>query len=504
MTQDDPADGVAAAQGPGVRVYPDGLVPASRLDAVCDRHFLWLAAGVLSLALFNLAFRIDREIVMTWDESLYATTAWEMVKSGEWVLTTFLGQPDYYNTKPPLNVWLIALSFKAFGVSLVSLRVPCVLSAWTTVAVMVFWVRRSVGSAAGILTGLVLSTSFGFIYVHAGRNANTDATFTLLFVLMIFVLWTSYGAPRRAVWIGPLLAATFLLRGPAALMFAVVIGIYWAAHQNWLRGGARVIALAAVLCLAPVLAWAITRWRIDQGRFFHGMFYYDLLARTAGPLEGHSGSPFYYLNILAKHQYDWLLAACTAVLVVPGWHRRIAPVLRRWRQTPFTIAVSVWAVAGLAVPTILQTKVPWYLNHSYPVFAVGVASLLAHAFRAVPQPRRRLVLLVVTVVALVTAESKLISYSYRYRDLSHSPQGLLLGARDALAGHRVYSSEWDRSDMFLLAAIIGAERGLAWGEEAFLAQSQPGDFILSQSPYNDERLTLAATGGRHWLYRRER
>jgi 4-amino-4-deoxy-L-arabinose transferase-like glycosyltransferase len=504
MVLDDSAGGVATAGGRGARTASRAPVPPSRLDAFCDRHFPWLSAGVLSLALFNLAFRIDREIVVEWDESLYAITAWEMVKSGRWILTTFLGEPDYYNTKPPLNVWLIALSFKTFGINLVSLRVPCILSAWATVAVMVFWVRRCAGGTVAILTGLVLATCFGFIYVHAGRNANTDATFALLFVLVIYVLWTSHDRPWRAAWIGPLLAATFLLRGPAALMFGVVIGVYWAAYQNWLRGRWRVVAVAAVLCLVPVVAWAVARWRIDQERFFANMFHYDLVARAARPIEGHAGSPLYYLNILAKHQYDWLLAACTAVLVVPAWRHRIVPVLRCWRRTPFTLALSVWAAVGLAVPSILQTKLPWYLNHSYPVFAVGVASLLAYGFKAAPQPRRRLVLAIVTVVALVTAEAKLITYSYHYRDLSRSPQGLLLGAREALAGHRVFADRWNRSEVFVLGAMIEAHRELASGVEEFLGKSQAGDFILLRQSHADERLRLVGAGGQHWLYRRDR
>ena len=50
-------------------------------------------------------------MVQVWDESLFAITAGEMVDSGDWIGTTFLGTLDYYNSKPPLNVWLITLAF---------------------------------------------------------------------------------------------------------------------------------------------------------------------------------------------------------------------------------------------------------------------------------------------------------------------------------------------------------------------------------------------------------
>ena len=122
---------------------------------------------MLGLAAINLAFGLGSEVVSEWDESMYAISAWEMGRTGQLVATTFLGAIDYYNTKPPLNVWLIALSFKAFGINLVSLRLVSVVSAWLTVAVLQGWARRAFGPMIALFAGLVLATSFGFVYVHS-------------------------------------------------------------------------------------------------------------------------------------------------------------------------------------------------------------------------------------------------------------------------------------------------------------------------------------------------
>src|SRR6266699_696481 len=116
----------------------------SKTPTFIDRHYSALAAAALLLAAFNLTFRLGSEIVTEWDESLYAITAAEIVACGHWIGTTFMGALDYYNTKPPLNVWLIALSFKAFGSNLVSLRLVSAISAWLTVAVLQGWTRRAV------------------------------------------------------------------------------------------------------------------------------------------------------------------------------------------------------------------------------------------------------------------------------------------------------------------------------------------------------------------------
>jgi len=104
------------------------------------------------------------------------------------VVTTFDGATDYYNSKPPLNVWLIALSMKAFGPSLTAMRLPSIVAAWLTAAVLLLWATRRFGSQVALLAGAVLATCFGFLHVHSGRSDNPDALMTLFLLLIVVVL----------------------------------------------------------------------------------------------------------------------------------------------------------------------------------------------------------------------------------------------------------------------------------------------------------------------------
>ena len=126
---------------------------ARLFDFVSRRYFL-LASTVLLLAAFNLTYRLGLESVEEWDESLYATAAWEMLRSGDLIGTTFGGQLDYYNSKPPLNVWLIAAMFATFGVNLVSLRAVSAACAWLTVLTLQIWTRRVFGPTVSLLSSL--------------------------------------------------------------------------------------------------------------------------------------------------------------------------------------------------------------------------------------------------------------------------------------------------------------------------------------------------------------
>jgi len=213
-----------------------------------DRHFVVLALAVLCLAAFNLAFRLGSEFVSEWDESLYAISAWEAVDKGSWIGTTFFGELDYYNTKPPLMVWLVALAFKAFGRSLTSLRLVPAISAWLTVAALQYWTKRWFGPIVALIASLVLTTTFGFIYVHSGRSAVTDAPFTLVILLIVATLWAEKERPGLRAWLGRYLVAIGHFQGMA--MWPIF-------PMSILPFGMVGIAGIAICIISPGLPWKI-------------------------------------------------------------------------------------------------------------------------------------------------------------------------------------------------------------------------------------------------------
>lgn len=415
---------------------PDGREPT---DAFCERRYLPLLAAALGLAALNLAFRLGHEVVTEWDEALYAISAAETLRTGRWVAVTFRGSLDYYNVKPPLNVWLIALAFKTFGINLVSLRVMSALFAWSTVVVLALWTRRCFGASVSLLAVIVLSTSFGFVYVHAGRSANTDALYTMLTLLTVLTLWGAEERPWRYVWLGPLLASVFLLRGMAVLMplSLIVINEIRLRHAPTRARAPR--ACAMLLFLLPTAAWIFARWQIDRWEFLARLYNYDFVARTLHVIEGHPGGPLFYARILVKHQYEWILAAVAACFLFPPSRSQVTRALSFWRgRRATTTLFGFWAIVTVGIPTLMRTKLPWYLNPFYPVFAIGIAWIIAHGLGQAASEssvrRRRAVLGVSVLAAFCIAEGKLQWYSLRYRRVSRSVQGLILSESHRLRG----------------------------------------------------------------------
>jgi 4-amino-4-deoxy-L-arabinose transferase-like glycosyltransferase len=455
----------------------------------------------LAVAAFNLAFRIGNEMVQVWDESLFAITAGEMASSGDWIGTTFLGSLDYYNSKPPLQVWLVALAFKAFGPGLVTLRLPALVAAWLTVALLLWWANRAFGRAIALVAALVLATCYGFLYVHSGRSGNADALFTLLVLLTVVTLWASRDHPWRRVWLGVVVGLVFMVKGMGILMPSLIIAGTelsgrWRGRARWLP----LLAAAGVFVLI-VAPWAVARWRLDGWQFFVAMFFHDFADRVSMVLEGHKGEPWYYLYFLQKHHYDWLMAALVALVCLPErWTRLRALVSGPDRFLP--VLIAAWFTGSFLLPTAVATKLGWYLNPFYPLFGLAVAWLIVEAWQATAaSPRRTAVLATSCAVAFGVAEGKLAWHSYRLLDIDRSAQSLFLANGGAIAGRQIYATGWPHADRFVVRTVGGRCVTVA-GIEAFLSASHADDLWLGP-PENEARLVPVASTGRQTLYRRK-
>jgi hypothetical protein len=136
------------------------------------------------------------------------------------------------------------------------------------------------------------------------------------------------------------------------------------------------------------------------------------------------------------------------------------------------------------------------------MFALGVGWLLAYGFSGRQAPsHHRPMLIAMVVMASVLAESKLIWYSYNYRALERSVQGLLLAEADRVRGARVFG-QWDRADAVVLKSLVRATTATATDVNEFLARSMPGDFLVLPSDMDHDGLVELASDGRHTLYRR--
>jgi 4-amino-4-deoxy-L-arabinose transferase-like glycosyltransferase len=154
--------------------------------------FLIAAFVLWGISLGNVALR-------DWDEGTRALVAREIYRTGNWLYPTVWGEP--YLNKPPLMDWLIALSYKLWGVGEFSTRLPGAVSSACGVPLLylvgreVFRERLPAVLGAGVYLTLLP-------VVRHGRLAMLDGMVVSFFLLLLLFLLKCRQDRRWAVGVG--------------------------------------------------------------------------------------------------------------------------------------------------------------------------------------------------------------------------------------------------------------------------------------------------------------
>ena len=261
-----------------------------------------LVLNLLIAALAALLFIPGLGVVrlFDWDEINFAESAREMLVTGDWfnVRINF----ESFWEKPPLFIWMQALSMKVFGVNEFAARFPNALIGIVTLLLLFNIGRRHSGERFGIMWTLMYGISFlPFFYFKSGI---IDPWFNLFIFLGIyrFAMYTEpsekvhrmRNAALSALWMG----LAVLTKGPVAfLIFGLTVLAWLALHRfrmdfRWKDVG----VYFAVLLLAGgswFIALALTGHSEVIGDFIR---YQVRLFETKD--AGHGGFLLYHFVIL--------------------------------------------------------------------------------------------------------------------------------------------------------------------------------------------------------------
>src|SRR5215471_1023385 len=177
---------------------------------------------ILLATLVFLGCMISPPSLMDDVDAAHGQLARNMIQSGDWIIPHLDGVA--YVEKPPLPYWMIAVSYRIFGVHDWAARAPFALAAMLLCLMASLYARWAFNRQAGMYAGMVLATCAGlFLFT---RILIPDVMVTLCVALAFWSFQRALNEdntelhPRR--W-AALLAATMgvgvLLKGLIALVF---------------------------------------------------------------------------------------------------------------------------------------------------------------------------------------------------------------------------------------------------------------------------------------------
>src|SRR5207247_3115593 len=127
-----------------------------------------------------------------------AQVARNMLASGDWVTPHLNGVPDM--EKPPLQYWLIALSYGVFGVHDWSARLPLALVAITLCWLTARFGAWAFGNPIGVYTGLSLATCVGLFLFTRFLIPDAVLTCTVTMAMWSFLRALDAQEPHPRRW----------------------------------------------------------------------------------------------------------------------------------------------------------------------------------------------------------------------------------------------------------------------------------------------------------------
>ena len=388
----------------------------------------WRAAATAVLTLAAVMFFARLGARALWSsEFRWAEIAREMHLTGRYFWPTINGR--VYYDKPLGSYWLVmAATWLTGGLDETSARLPCAIAGVLGVWLVMLVGRRLYGDRVALLAGLILATSFSFVFFS--RHASADVE-TVTGELAAFALFLRNERRQNGWWVVGLwlvMAATSLTKGLLGYVLPLmVLAVYSCLADGWAELGRR-------LSRGPVslrIGWLIERnrwlfnWKSLVAIPLGAAVYYVPFAISAARTGSEKGLEMVYRENVVRffHPFDhrgpiYLYCYVIFALMMP-WSAFLPAALAEAHRKPDAgpqgdadreAAASrghrfalVYFWATFIFFTLSGSRRSYYLLPILPAAALLVARTLATPTAALSLLARRMLSIGYAVIAIAVA-----------------------------------------------------------------------------------------------------
>ncbi len=318
---------------------------------------------IIAIAVFLSLFRLGTPKLFDVDEAVFSEATREMVISHDWITPTYNGENRY--DKPIFFYWLMAASYRVFGINEFGARFPSAFAAIMMICFIFLSVRRFRGLEEAQYAALAGALSV--YYIVYSRAAVTDMTLTLTISLSLFsyYLATAEHTGNRKYLYGFYLfsALAFLTKGLVGILFPFGIAIVYEGITGGLPSIKRVFSLKGIILFTAVAApWYLAEVSVNGREFIEQFFIKHHFRRFTDVISGHRGPIYYYLVVIIIGLFPW-------ISFLPAGIRGSLK-----EKDPFHLFALVWLVFVFLFFSLSTTKLPNYILPALPPALVLMAA----------------------------------------------------------------------------------------------------------------------------------
>lgn len=281
--------------GPDDSVSMDEKMASNALTADAEssglfqrRWFLYLLVFLIVSAIY-LGCVVSPPSLQDDVDAVQAIIARNMLTSGDWVTARLDGV--VYLEKPPLIYWLMAFSYKFFGVSDWAARLPVAFSTIALALLTAAFGMWAFGKRAGFYSGLIISTCVGLFLFTRIQIPDVMLTFTIALAMWAILRALDEREKHPRPWAAILAASLgtgLLLKSLIGIVFPLAAGMIYLfvskqlfSRRTWQRLHPFTGTLIILLIAIPWHVLATLRnppyfvWTLKSGPgLYHGFLWF--------------------------------------------------------------------------------------------------------------------------------------------------------------------------------------------------------------------------------------
>jgi len=277
---------------------------------------IYFILAVASLALFCSG--LSEITTSQSDETYYLSSGLNMVKSGNWITPVFEGQEVRFQ-KPIIFYWLVALSFKIFGVNIFSGRLPSVIFATAGIVLVYYFSLILFGNPKGALFSALALLSSPLYFLNA-RAARTDMVLTFFITLsMLFFAKGFFGQKKRRwyfIFSFIAMGLATMTKGPPGFLipFMSIVVLLLVFPKNRVALKDIFSPWTFIFFLLILVPWPLVMYLVYGDRFINSFFFSELINRVDRSSIDLVSNTGYYLATMVRHFFPWSIFLLIGIL----------------------------------------------------------------------------------------------------------------------------------------------------------------------------------------------